>query len=386
MQGTNSDIQRLIDEASANGGGEVVIPGGEYLCHNSVMLADNVRLRGEGEVVLRKSNGFSRPLISDCGFYHDRVKVASPSEWQVGWGVTLQSQETPRGFFDDVRTIAAIEGDDLILDRPADHADFSVRSGATVQNVFPLIAGYDVTGAVVEGIICDGNAAANPLLNGCRGGAIYLSRSEHFCISNCVARNFHGDGISFQVSPHTTVTGCRVYANKGLGLHPGAGSHHTTIKDCEVHDNEGVGLFLCWLVAHSRFERNLIHDNGQHGISVGHKDTDNVFVENTVENNARHGVYLRDEPEYNAGHRCTFRRNIIRNNGGPEDAAVWVDGHTEGTRIINNEISDDRDAPAGCALHIASNVSGVEWYGNTVEGLRHVVVNESPTADVDDGR
>jgi len=373
MQGTNADIQKLVDEAAARGGGEVVIPAGEYLCHNSVMLADNVVLRGNGEVVLRKSDGFSRPLVSDCGFYHDRVKVADPAEWQVGWGVTLQSKENPRGFFDDVRTIAAIEGDDLILDRPVDHADFTVRGGATVQNVFPLIAGYDVTNAVVEGIICDGNRAANPPLNGCRGGALYLFRSEGCEIRGCVARDFNGDGISFQVSPYTTVAGCQVHSNAGLGLHPGAGSHHTTIRDCDVYENEGVGLFLCWRVAHSRFEGNHIHDNGDYGISVGHKDTDNFFAGNLIEGNGRHGVYLRDEPDYNAGHRCTFSENTIRNNGGPEDAAVWVDGFTADTRIIDNQIADDRETPAACALHIGPNVGDVKWEGNTVTGFECIV-------------
>lgn len=386
MQGTNDDIQALIDEVAERSGGEVLIPPGEYLCHNSVMLADNTSLCGEGEVVLRKSDGFSRALISDCGFYYDRVKVAAPSHWQVGWGVTLQAQGDPRGFFDDVRTIAAIEGDDLVLDRPVDHSDFTVRGGATVQNVFPLIAGYGVKGATVDGMVCDGNREANPALNGCRGGAIYLFRSEGCRIRNCVARNFNGDGISFQVSPHTTVEDCEVHSNAGLGLHPGAGSHHTNIRDCDVHENEGGGLFLCWRVAHSRFEGNHIHNNAGHGISVGHKDTDNLFEGNLIEGNGRHGVYLRDEPEYNAGHRCTFRDNTIRNNGRAEDAAIWIDGYTASTRIIDNEIADDREIPASCALHIGPNAGQVQWENNTVTGLERIVSPDSAPVDVRDGR
>jgi hypothetical protein len=250
-----------------------------------------------------------------------------------------------------------------------DHSDFTVRNGATVQNVFPLIAGYGVTNATVEGIVCDGNRSANPPLNGCRGGAIYLFHSEGCEIRDCVTRNFNGDGISFQVSPHTTVIGCRSHSNAGLGLHPGAGSHHTTIRDCEICQNDGVGLFLCWRVSHSRFEGNHVHDNAGYGVSIGHKDTDNVFVGNLIEGNHRHGVYLRDEPDYNAGHRCTFERNTIRNNGGPDDAAVWVDGYTTGTRIINNEIADTRDRPASCALYVGREAGDVEWLGNSVKGF-----------------
>ena len=375
VTGTNVDIQRAID-AVAERGGEVVIPAGEYLCHNSILLRSNVAVRAGGHVVLRKSDGLQRPLVSDCGFYHDRVKVAEPDEWQVGWGVTLQARPEPRGFFDDVRTIAAIEGDDLVLDRPVDHSDFTVAGGAVVQNTFPLIAGYGVTGASVEGFICDGNKAATPMLNGCRGGAIYLFQSERCRIIDCVARSFNGDGISYQVSPHTEVSGCTVSGNTGLGLHPGSGSHHTTVRDCEAFGNGGVGLFLCWRVAHSRFEGNTIRDNGSFGISIGHKDTDNRFVDNVIEGNARHGIYLRDEPDYNAGHRCSFERNVIRNNGGPEDAAIWIDGHTEGIRIVGNEVSDDRAQPAACALHIGADAGDVTWEGNAVSGFAVEVVRE----------
>jgi len=379
---TNVEIQQAIDEAAAQGGGEVAIPAGEYVCHNSVMLRSNVVLRGQGEVILRKSEGISRPLVSDCGFHYDRVKVADPSEWQVGWGVALQAAPQPRGFFDDVRTIAAIEGDDLVLDRPADHSDFTVAGGATVQNVFPLIAGYGVTDAVVDGIICDGNRDSNPPLNGCRGGAIYLFQCERCRIHDCVARNFNGDGISYQVSPHTEVSGCTVHDNAGLGLHPGSGSHHTVVRGCEAFGNGGVGLFLCWRVAHSRFRANHIHDNGSFGISIGHKDTDNVFVGNVVEANARHGIYFRDEPDYNAGHRCTVERNTVRNNGGPEDAAIWIDGHTEGIRIVGNRIIDDRERPAACALHVGENATAVEWADNDVSGFPTEIVSRSAAVDL----
>ncbi|MBD3291975.1 MAG: hypothetical protein GF393_03565, partial [Armatimonadia bacterium] len=187
-------------------------------------------------------------------------------------------------------------------------------------------------------------------------------------------------------SPHTTVADCEVYSNAGLGLHPGAGSHHTTIRDCDVHENEGIGLFLCWRVAQSRFEGNHIHGNAGHGISIGHKDTDNLFAGNLIEGNGRHGVYLRDEPEYNAGHRCTFRDNTIRNNGGAEDAAIWIDGHTANTRIINNEIADDREVPASCALHVGSNAGHVKWRGNTVTGFERLLSPCSAPVDVRGGR
>ncbi len=379
----NFAIQLAIDEVAKNGGGEVVIQEGEYTCYNSVFLRDNVTLRGEGEVILRKNDGFVRELISDCGFYHDRVKVADPSEWEVGWGVMLQAQPEARGFFDNVRTIAAIEGNDLVLDSDVDGSDYTVAGGAVVANVFPLVAAYNCNNATVSNIICEGNKQNNPLLNGCRGGVIYFFKSEHCEIRDCVARNFNGDGMSWQVSPYTTVKGCTSYGNTGLGLHPGSGSHHTVIEHCEVYDNASVGMFLCWRVAQSRFENNHIHGNGSYGISIGHKDTDNLFRFNVIEKNAGHGVYLRNEPDYNAGHRCTFEKNRIRNNGGPEDAAIWIDGLTTGTRIFENEISDDRgDDAAAYAVYIGENASDVIARDNEISGFETVLKNDSMADDI----
>ncbi len=379
----NFAIQSAIDKVASEGGGEVVLKEGEYICYNSVFLRDNVTLRGEGKVVLKKNDAIVRNLISDCGFYYNRVKVADPSEWQVGWGVTLQAAPEPRGFFDNVRTIVAIEGNDLVLDKPVDGSDYTVAGGAIVQNTFPLVAAYNCNNAAVVNIICEGNKEHNPLLNGCRGGAIFFFMSEHCRIQDCVARNFNGDGMSWQVSPYTTVTGCTSHGNTGLGLHPGSGSHHTVVENCEVYDNGGVGLFLCWRVAHSRFVENNIHDNGSHGISIGHKDTDNLFRGNLIAGNAGYGIYLRDEPDYNAGHRCTFEENRLLNNSDAQGAAIWIDGFTKGTRIYNNEISDERgDKAPACAVYIGANASDVVIRGNRISGFGTVVKNDSPAADI----
>ncbi len=378
----NEAIQQAIDQVAAEGGGEVVIRAGQYLLHNSVFLRSNVTLRGEGEVVLEKDAGFVRKLTSDCGFGYDHVMVAEPGEWQVGWGVTLKDDRNAGGFNANVRTIAAIEGHDLVLDEDVSQ-DFCVQRNAIVQHTFPCIAALLCQNAKVVSIICDGNRDENPSLDGCRGAAIYLFRSPHCEISHCTGRGFNGDGVSFQISPYTTVVGCVAHDNAGFGLHPGSGSHHSLIADCEARSNDSDGLFLCWRVHHSRIERNRIHDNAGHGICIGHKDTDNLFLDNVVESNQGNGVYLRPEPDYNAGHRCTFRGNRLHNNGGPDGAAIWIDGATEGTRVEGNVITDDRgDEAPRVAFYVGPEASETTARDNRIEGFAELVRNESESGTV----
>ena len=378
----NTAIQQALDAVAERGGGEVVIRAGEYVLHNAVFLRSGVTLRGEGEVVLRKDAGFVRPFTSDCGFGYDRVKVADPGEWRVGWGVTLKDDRNGGGFDANVRTIAAIEGDVLVLDEAVSE-DYCVTRNAIVQHTFPCIAGLECERAQVVDITCDGNRDENPPLDGCRGGAIYLLKSPHCAIRGCTGRRFNGDGISFQVCPYTTVIGCRAIANAGLGLHPGSGSHHSEITDCEAAENDSDGLFLCWRVAHSRFARNHVRDNGGQGISIGHQDTDNLFVGNSVERNRGCGVLFRPEPDYNAGHRCMFRDNRFADNSDQEGAAIRIEGATTGTRFEGNVITDSRGAEAPpVAFHVGPEASDVIAEGNQVEGFAQLVRNESASTDI----
>src|ERR1035437_6902997 len=79
--------------------------------------------------------------------------------------------------------------------------------------------------------------------------------------------------------------------------------------------------------------------NKQYGISIGHRDTDNYFENNHVYENGQHGVYLRDEIEEDGGHRNTFVKNTIENNGTLKQSDGFrIDGETHDLTIENNII------------------------------------------------
>ncbi len=196
-----------------------------------------------------------------------------------------------------------------------------------------------------DDLIVDGNRAENGYLDGCRGGAIYMYRVRNVTVRNCTARNYNGDGISFQISENVQVLNSESYGHAGYGIHPGTGSARPLVKGCRMHNNGEVGLFLCWRVRQGRFEDNTMEDNGRYGISIGHKDTDNEFVNNTIARNGFSGVYFRPETLKNSGHRNAFRSNKVLDNGNERQGyGFYISPHAEDLVIENNQIADTRAA------------------------------------------
>jgi hypothetical protein len=238
-------------------------------------------------------------------------------------------------------------------------ADYLASRNAMAATVFPVVSGTYVEGARVERLSVDGNRERNVGLNGCRGGGIYLYRGHGTVIADCVVRDYHGDGISFQQSHGVHVERCEVSGCAQLGIHPGSGSQRPVIVDCYSHHNGTIGLFLCWRVRHGRFERYRLEANGRIGISIGHKDTDNLFVENVSVDNGHYGVYFRDESAPMAGHRNTFVRCTVAGNGvdspDGEGADVRVDGQTQDVVFRDCQIGDNSGSRDTTLGHVPAN-------------------------------
>jgi hypothetical protein len=193
----------------------------------------------------------------------------------------------------------------------------------------------------------DGARDKNVWLTGCRGAGIFLFRAHGTVMESCLARNYNGDGISFQQSNDVSVLRCRSENNANLGIHPGSGSQRPIVRESVARNNDTDGLYLCWRVKDGVFESNQLLDNGQHGISIGHKDSDNLMKSNLVRGNGRNGIYFRDEAEGMEGNRNILEDNRIENNGRKgEGAGIRIDGYTTGTVIRGNTICDTREGAA----------------------------------------
>ncbi|MBY0396094.1 MAG: right-handed parallel beta-helix repeat-containing protein [Thermoleophilia bacterium] len=368
----NRALQAAVDYVAGLGGGTVEIREGTYLMRDSLHLRSNVTVRGEpGKVVLRKADGPTTTLTLDGDFGEQQITVADPAGFVVGGGVAVWD-DNAGGFHTTVARITGRRGNTFAIDQPL-MSDCMVAAHAKAAAVFPVVSGRDVRNARVEGLVVDGNKARNSALNGCRGAGIYLYRGFGTTIKNCVVRDYHGDGISFQQSNDVTVVGCTVEGNTDLGLHPGSGSQRPTVKGNVARNNGTDGLFLCWRVRHGVFEGNTLEGNGRFGISIGHKDSDNLLQKNVVRRNASNGVFFRNEETPMSPHRNRLVENRIEDNGRePGTAGIRVRGAPSGLVFEKNVVRDTRsDSPTQTVgILIEDRVGPVEVGANEIEAPR----------------
>jgi hypothetical protein len=372
----NRALQAAVDYVAGLGGGVVEVKPGEFLMRDSLHLRSFVTVRGvKDKTILRKAKSVSSPLAVDGDFGEEQVTLVNPDDFQPGYGITIWDSQSG-GFHTTVGRITGQSGRTFSFDMPL-NADCTVANKAMAATVFPVISGYNLEGARIENLIVDGNKEENVELNGCRGGGIFLYRAFGTVIKGCVARNYNGDGISFQQSNDVLVEDCASEGNTGLGFHPGSGSQRPVVRGCVARNNGQDGLFLCWRVKHGLFEKNLIENNGRYGISIGHKDTDNLLQENEVRGNHEDGVYFRAETEGMAGHRNRLERNTIENNGaGAKTAGIRVRGETRDLIFRDNVIRDTRSADARTqtvGIEIEEGVGHVTLEGNQIDTKTNVV-------------
>lgn len=364
----NRALQAAVDYVAGLGGGTVVIGPGEYVMYDSLHLRNDVTVRGAGEkTVLRKAPGVVSPLAVDGDFGEQQITVTDPTGFQVGYGVAIWDDHAG-GFHTTVARIIGQNGNTFAVDKPL-MADCMVANKAIAATVFPVISGYDLTGAVVEDLTIEGSKEDNILLNGCRGAGIFLYRAHGTILRNCIVRNYNGDGISFQQSNDVTVSGCQSLSNAALGLHPGSGSQRPKIHGCVAKGNGTDGLFLCWRVRHGIFENNILEGNGRFGISIGHKDTDNLLRTNQVRRNASNGIFFRNETVGMAAHRNRLVDNVIEDNGtDPGTAAIRIRGETHDLVFQGNIIRDTRPTKTqSIDVQIEERVGDVSLLENNID-------------------
>ena len=365
----NRALQAAVDYIAGLGGGTVEIGEGQYVMYDSLHLRSNVTVRGtKGKTILQKVDGVVYPLALDGDFGEQQFTVEDPTGFTVGYGVAIWDDRAG-GFHTTVARITGQNGNTFSIDKPL-MADCMVANKAKAVTVFPVISGYDIEGARLEGLTIDGNKDSNVYLNGCRGAGIFLYRAFGTVIEGCTVRNYNGDGISFQQSNDVTVAGCISENNNYLGIHPGSGSQRPRVRNCLASNNGTDGLFLCWRVRHGLFTNNVLQGNGQFGISIGHKDSDNIIRSNVVRSNHQDGVFFRNETLGMAAHRNRLEENVIENNGvGREAAGIRIRGYTNDLVFKNNVIRDTRNGEAQkqtVGIRIEEHVGQITLDGNKI--------------------
>ena len=167
-----------------------------------------------------RSHPSRTPLAENSDWYDQEVTLTDDSGFEIGDGIVLVTRNPNNGSFDTYkRTLVARSGKRFKLNQMLVE-NFWTKEGATASTLFALFDGFRVADIAIENICLDGNRANNENLNGNYVGCIFLRESSRVHLREVTARNFNGDGISWQVCHDVRVENCHSYDNAGYGLHP----------------------------------------------------------------------------------------------------------------------------------------------------------------------
>ncbi|HEV3339971.1 MAG TPA: right-handed parallel beta-helix repeat-containing protein [Pirellulales bacterium] len=370
-------LQAAVDYVARLGGGTVQVLPGKYLLRNAVYLQSKVRLLGSGDdSVLIKAPSVATRLAVDSDWYDQEITLADASGFRVGDGVCLRTRNPHNGGTDVAkRTLVARDGNRFKLDR-ALRQNFWLMGESTVSTLFPNLSGENISGVAIENLVLDGDKEHNDNLDGNYAGCIFLQDCNRVAIRGVTARNYNGDGISWQICHDVTVENCFSHGNTGLGLHPGSGSQRPVMRGNRLEEND-IGIFFCWGVKYGLAEKNVVRGNRKYGVSIGHRDTNNLICDNEIVASGESGVLFRPERGKDfAPHRNRLERNRIVDSGADKGVAVDVQGQTEAITIARNDIRETRQPMERIGVRIGPEARDVKLAENRIDGFAVAVAGE----------
>lgn len=364
-------LQAAVDYVARLGGGTVRVLPGTYTLRNAVFLPSGVRLQGSGaDSVITKIASETVPLSADSDWYDQEVTLQSARGFQVGDGVVLRTTDPDNGGPTVIkRTLTARSGNRFKLNDGL-RKNLWLTGKPTCASLFPLLTSEYTSDVVIENLTLDGNGQNNERLDGNYGGCVFLQDCNRYTLRNVTTRNYHGDGISFQICHDVVVEECHSHDNTDLGLHPGSGSQRPVIRGNRLERND-QGLFWCWGVRYGLAEKNQMLDNRSYGISIGHSDTDNVMRNNLISGSGQIGILFRDDPRGQDfwPNRNVVEKNRIQDSGGDDGIAIDIRGQTRDLQILENELTESRGPKQRVGVRIAAEAGAIELAKNTLAGF-----------------
>jgi hypothetical protein len=369
-------VQAAVDYVAGLGGGTVHLLPGEYRFRNAVKLRSNVRILGSGaDSICIKEPSVKTTLAENSDWYDQEVTLTDPRGFQVGDGIVLRTRNPHNGGEDTYkRTIVARSGNRFRLDQMLTE-NYWTHQGAAASTMFALFDGYRISDVAIENISLDGNRSNNEYLNGNYVGCIFLRESNRIRMRGVEARNFNGDGISWQVCHDVRVENCHSHGHGGYALHPGSGSQRTVVTGCKLERSE-IGFFFCWGVKWALVEQNKMLDNRRYGISIGHNDTDNIVRNNEVQRSGKTGIFLRQEhgPTF-APSRNLIEANRVIDSGDDSGVAVDIEGFTESVTLRRNVVLETRRPASRIGVRISKEAKQIQLAENRIEGFAVAVAD-----------
>ncbi len=362
-------LQAGVEYVHRLGGGILQILPGEYAMRNALYLRPHVTIRGSGvETVLKKAASVVTGLARDSDWYENQVEVEDPSGFAPGCGIMLRSHR--QGELQVVRdTVVEMAGNVISLSRRLEK-NFWLQEQATAATLFPILTAEWVNDVLVQDLVLDGNMEQNEEIDGNHAGALFIQHCDRHTFENVIARNYNGDGFSWQVCDDVRLERCRSEGNAMLGFHPGSGSQRPYLRDCTARGN-GQGIFFCWGVTEGVVENCTCAENRDYGISIGHRDTDNRISGCTIERNGTVGILFREPEEaFRGGHRNTIESSLIRDNGiEAEGIGVEIRGETYDVAIRNSRFEDSGEGRQRIGIRFGSAALRTRLEGNSFHSM-----------------
>ena len=378
LVGSNEKVlQAAVDYMAAMGGGTVKVLPGEYRLRNAVHLRSNVRLLGNGkDTVLKKEPSVSVKLADDSDWYDQEITLGDGKGFAVGDGVCLQAKNPHNGGATVIkRTLVARSGNRFRLNAGL-RKNLWLSGNPICSTLFPILNCEHAEHVAIENLTLDGNRANNANLNGNYAGCIFAQDCSWLAFRGVEARNYNGDGFSWQICHDVVVEGCYSHGHAGLGLHPGSGSQRPVMRGNRLERNH-IGIFFCWGVRHGLAEKNVNIENDI-GISIGHRDTDNFIIENDVLRSKTGGIVFRpdDRGKDFGPHRNRVEKNRIVDSGNEAGIAVDVRGNIRDILLRGNQIRETRGPQKRVGIHLGKQTKDVRLEENKIEGFKVPVERE----------
>ena len=363
-------IQAGIEYLDRLGGGTLRILPGIYNMKNSLFLHPNITIKGSGEnTILKMASGAVTPIIRDCSGREYGVQVKDPSGFIPGGGIMLRTSAKAEWAVKTlIATITRIDGDIIYFNRYNDQP-FYVENQCTASTIFPIITADNIENVNIEDIVLDGNRDQNQHINGNFSGALFIHYCNKWNFKNVIARNYNGDGFSWQTSDDVHFDNCKALNNADLGFHPGGSGQRPVLTNCTGNGNS-QGMYFCWGVSDGFVNNCTFSGNIKYGISIGHRDTDNIIQNCLIEDNKEVGILFRkdEEGEFFTGNRNLIKNCTLKDNGNSKQGVgIDITWKTKDITIENTKFISSQAGIQKIGIQVGKEAGKINTSGNTFE-------------------
>ena len=321
---TRSEIQEVLDEVGAAGGGVFYFMEGEYLLGDPLLIRhSNIHIYGQNLNTVLKCNGDWRYAISKVG----------------GGLLPIESRNSTDGEYAGVIDVRGTENNRIENIKISGIKIHGNKETCYSYGINLVYVGLAQTAGLMEGV----SRFDSSTVGSDKPNKIGVK------IQNCTVQNNSYRGIQLTYSANNTITGNTVQNNGDRGIYLNSSANNNTITGNTVQNNGSHGISLD-SSTNNTITGNTVQNNGSRGIYLDSSSNNNTITGNTVQNNNSQGIYLGTSNN-------TITGNTVQNNGSD---GICLNASANNNTITGNTVQNNS---FGIYLYSSNNTIT----GNTVQ-------------------